>query len=80
MLDTPSRTASHIKPSIEEPPSLELKPLPIHLWYALFDMNLANEVMKPNTRRGFKPQDLQDASLLSLDLLPSKIRTKNYKC
>lgn len=34
MLDISSPTASHIKPSIKEPPSLELKPLPSHLRYA----------------------------------------------
>ena len=32
LLDAPSPMASHIMSSIEEPPSLELKPLPIHLW------------------------------------------------
>ena len=35
--------------------------------------------MKPYTRCGIDAQDLQDTSLLSLDLLPSKIRTKNYE-
>ncbi|GMN30775.1 hypothetical protein TIFTF001_041505 [Ficus carica] len=31
--------------------------------YLLSDMNLADETTKPDTKRGFKPQDLQDASL-----------------
>ncbi|XP_070013765.1 uncharacterized protein [Nicotiana sylvestris] len=32
-LDHENRTTTPTKPSIEEPPTLELKPLPPHLWY-----------------------------------------------